>query len=271
MLSSLKLSLQFDPEGLERDLKQVLADEWVKHFNDRYFEGDWSGVALRADGGASTQLYSDPGKDGLTVDTPILSRCPVFRSVLESFECQIKSARLLKLAAGARIIEHRDYNLSLEDGEVRLHVPITTSPLVGFFVNGERIVMNPGECWYINANLPHKVNNFTDSDRVHLVIDCKVDAWLRSLFSSAPQHIEAAEALFVKTESQQESADAFDQFLNLVIEDVELQEILKDVLDRQLFFEMVVRLGKDRGYYFSINEVREAFMAKRRTWIERWV
>ena len=280
MLSCLRLPLKFEPEDLENDLKEIRPDEWVRHFNDRYFEGDWSGVALRAVKTASKSLYSDPSKDEPLRDTPLLSRCPAMSRVLASFDCTIKSARLLKLGAGARIIEHRDYNLSLDDGEVRLHIPITTSPLVGFYVNGERIVMNPGECWYINANLPHKVNNSAGIDRVHLVIDCKVDAWLRTLFETAGEQEEIGRVGRIGRIGQLgpigpispiDSADAFNRFCALVFEDTNLQELLKDVLDKELFFETVVRLGNDRGYHFSVNDVREAFRARRRTWIERWI
>jgi len=177
----------------------------------------------------------------------------------------------LKLGAGARIIEHRDYNLSLDDGEVRLHIPITTSPLVSFFVNGERIAMRPGECWYINANLPHKVHNHAETDRVHLVIDCNVDHWLRNLFASALENIEVTDDIRADPQYQHEASDAFDRFCNLVFEDLTLQETLRDVLDKELFFELLVRLGNDRGYLFSINEALEAFRTKRRAWIERWV
>jgi len=270
MLSCLKLPFTFDPEALESDLKQIRPDEWVKHFNDRYFEGDWSGVALRAVDSVSTSLYSDPGKDEPLSDTPLLSRCPAFSRVLVSFDCQIKSARLLKLGVGARILEHRDHNLSLDDGEVRLHIPITTDPMVGFYVNGERIVMKPGECWYINANLPHKVNNSGEVDRVHLVIDCKVDAWLRSFFESAREQ-EIRPVGPIGTIDPIDRSEAFDGFCNLVLEDTNLQELLKDVLDKELFFETVVRLGNDRGYHFNVNDVRSAFKEKRRAWIERWI
>ncbi|HKA21360.1 MAG TPA: aspartyl/asparaginyl beta-hydroxylase domain-containing protein [Blastocatellia bacterium] len=275
MLSCLRLPFSFDPEGLENDLKQIRPEEWVKHFNDRYFEGDWSGVALRAVDGASTSLYSDPEKDQRLNDTPVLSRCPALSGVLSSFDCQVKSARLLKLGAGARIIEHRDYNLSFDDGDVRLHIPITTSSLVAFYVNGERIVMKPGECWYINANLPHKVNNSGEVDRVHVVVDCKVNEWLRSVFESArPKSTEPVGDVGQKGPIDAgpiQSTDAFDRFCNLVLQDLTLQEQLKDVMDKELFFEMVVRLGNERGYHFSVNEVRAAFKARRRAWIQRWI
>jgi hypothetical protein len=45
--------------------------------------------------------------------------------------------------------------------------------------------MNEGECWYLNVNFPHKVANRGATDRVHLVIDCAVDDWLRALVLKA--------------------------------------------------------------------------------------
>src|SRR4026208_2598793 len=108
MLSCLTLPLNHAPRGLEADLNQISSDEWVRHFNDRYYEGEWSGVALRAVEGNSKQLYSDPAKDGRFTDTPVLARCPSIQRVLTELECPLKSVRLLKLASGACIIEHRD-------------------------------------------------------------------------------------------------------------------------------------------------------------------
>lgn len=271
MLSCLKLPLTFDPHGLMQDLNRISSDEWVRHFNDQYYQGEWSGVALRAVEGASRQLYSDPGKDEAFTDTPVLARCPSLQRALAALECPVKSARLLKLGAGARIIEHRDYNLSLDDGEVRLHVPITTSPLVDFYLNGERVVMNPGECWYINANLPHKVENRSDSDRVHLVIDCKVDDWLRSLAASASEQIEAPPASLASNKDRPSSPAALERFCNSVFKDVSLQEQLRQVIDRELFVDLVVRLGDKRGFTFNAQDVNEALRANRRAWIERWL
>ena len=39
--------------------------------------------------------------------------------------------------------------------------------------------MAEGECWYHNFNLPHSVENRGDVERLHLTLDCMVDAWLR--------------------------------------------------------------------------------------------
>ena len=90
--------------------------------------------------------------------------------------------RLLRLQAGSSIAEHRDYRLGYEDGEVRLHVPVVTDVGVAFFLAGVRVPMAAGECWYLNVNLPHRVENRSPIDRIHLVIDCVVNEWLAQIF-----------------------------------------------------------------------------------------
>ena len=270
MLSCLKLPLTFDADRLKGDLLKISSDEWVRHFNDRYYEGDWSGVALRTVTGASAQIYTDPTRTEPLTDTPVLARSPSLQRALATLECPVKSARLLKLGPSARIIEHRDYNLSLDDGEIRLHVPITTSPLVDFHINGERIVMLAGECWYINANLPHKVENRSGTDRVHLVIDCVVDDWLRSLVASARSDTEAPNAPN-NSPARSSSPEALERFRSLVFDEVDLQEQLRQVTDKDLFIDLVVRVGEERGFSFNAEDVKDALRANRRAWIERWV
>jgi hypothetical protein len=45
--------------------------------------------------------------------------------------------------------------------------------------------MREGECWYVNFNLAHAVENRGASDRVHLVIDGLVNDWVRTVFDTA--------------------------------------------------------------------------------------
>jgi hypothetical protein len=186
MVATLRLPFTFDPASLKADLGQIQPDEWVDHFNKSVYEGDWSGVALRSVGGQPMQLYPDPTATGAFADTPMLARCPYFQRVLATFQCPFTAVRLLRLNAGSHIREHRDYRLGYEDGEVRLHIPVVTNPEVAFFLDGQRVWMAEGECWYLNVNLPHRVENHSATDRVHLVIDCVVNEWLADLFREQP-------------------------------------------------------------------------------------
>lgn len=179
------MPLRFDPERLRSDLAAIDPGEWVPHFNTGGYEGDWSGVALRAVDGDAHAIYPDPTATDRYGDTLVLSRVPYLREVLAEFRCRLTSVRLLKLCAGSEILEHRDHRLSAQHGEARIHVPIVTNERVVFFLGGEPVPMAAGEAWYLDLELPHRVTNLSDEDRVHLVIDCIVDEWLAAMLQGA--------------------------------------------------------------------------------------
>jgi hypothetical protein len=181
MISILKLPFSFDAGLLKKDLLNFQATDWVPHFNVHYYEGDWSGVALRAPQGAAAGGIF-PAPNALYVDTQMLARCAYVPEVLSAFKCELESARFLRLAAGSNIREHRDYQLSFEDGAVRIHIPMLTNPGVEFYLDGRRVEMREGEAWYLNFNLKHRVYNGGADDRVHLVLDCVLNDWLRAFF-----------------------------------------------------------------------------------------
>jgi hypothetical protein len=268
MVTSHQLPWHFDPHLLEEDLGHVRPEEWVPHFNTQEYEGEWHGVPLRSVGGKAGGIYSDPTPATTFADTPVLARCPYFQAMLAQFACPVRSVRLIRLGPLSRIREHRDYKLGYEDGEIRLHVPITTNPDVDFVVNGNKLRMNAGECWYVNFNLPHRVVNRGRTPRVHLVIDCAVNEWLRG---QLPSEITTPETSRPPDEPPPRSPENLARFRTLVHEDAALAEELRDIIDRQLFVERVVRLGAERGCRFAPEDVEEALRAGRRAWPGRWV
>ncbi|HVY70256.1 MAG TPA: aspartyl/asparaginyl beta-hydroxylase domain-containing protein [Verrucomicrobiae bacterium] len=180
--ASLKLDLQFDVARLQADLQGIIAGEYVPHFNLRYYEGNWSVVPLRSIGGQPGHIYPDPTRTMSFADTPLVERCPYFREIMQAFPCKLQAVRLLRLNAGSVIKEHSDYKLSYADAELRLHIPVVTNPDVEFFLNNQRVVMGEGECWYNDFTLPHRIANRGATDRIHLVIDCELNDWLRGVF-----------------------------------------------------------------------------------------
>lgn len=156
---------------------------WKPHLNKHDYEGEWDVLSFRSPGGSMNTLSESLNKEAFA-DTPILEHCPSVRSLLNSLQCEMLSARLLNLKAGAVIKEHTDKELYFEKGEARLHFPIITNPFVEFYLDNERLQMQEGDCWYINANLPHRLANKGNSNRIHLVVDCKVNDWLREMFNA---------------------------------------------------------------------------------------
>jgi hypothetical protein len=182
MRDAVKLPLAFDPVRLLQDVDQIPPALWVAHFNPADYDGGWSVLALYSPTGSSSFILPMQTDHVHLIETPILLQCSYLKDVVESFHCPKRSVRLLRLHAAGTIKEHTDPRLSYADGVIRLHIPIRTNLAVAFYVNHTRVVMNPGECWYMDFSLPHRVLNPSPEDRVHLVIDCVVNSWLRQIF-----------------------------------------------------------------------------------------
>lgn len=179
----LRLPFTFDPDLLVGDLQRLAAGDWIKHFVKQNYAGDWSVIPLRGMAGAShpvMMIYSDPGATSFE-DTPLLQSCGYFRAVLNSFECPLQTVRLMRLTPGSCIKEHSDLELSVEEGCARIHIPIMTNAEVEFYLNGSRVIMDPGSTWYLRLSDPHRVANNGTTDRVHMVIDVVADDWLRAM------------------------------------------------------------------------------------------
>ncbi|HEX8154840.1 MAG TPA: aspartyl/asparaginyl beta-hydroxylase domain-containing protein [Thermoanaerobaculia bacterium] len=188
MITALRLPMTFDADRLQADLAAIEGSGWRRHFNRGYFDGEWSGIPLRLETGHRHPLaYLPPPDRGAFVDAPLLAECSYIPEVLGAFDCPLRLVRLLRLTPGSIIREHRDDDLSFEEGLARFHIPIATNDEVEFILGGEKLVLRPGECWYMNFDLPHSLANRGATDRVHLVVDVEVNAWVRDLFGNIAQ------------------------------------------------------------------------------------
>ena len=199
-VTALRFPMTYDIARLQADLAKALQKNWVLHYNTTAYSGNWTSIALLAPGGDETQINAL--NDLPVSETAAMDGCDYFREVLDSFPFRKTSARLLCLEVGAEIKPHRDYCLGYEDGVFRLHIPIVTNPDVVFMLAGERIVMDEGTCWYINANEEHSVTNGGAENRVHLVIDGERNDWTDTLFFS-----QASEERFERPEKPMPEAD----------------------------------------------------------------
>jgi len=177
---AIQFPLRFNSDALLNDLNRISDERWIPHFNTDNYEGDWSAVALRGPANVThpiQEIFATPGTTEWA-NTSLFDDSPYFAKVMSTFKCPLLSVRLLRLGPGASIKEHTDHSLAFEDGEVRLHVPVQTNQDVKFWLNGQLIPLQAGETWYLNVNLPHRVENNSLKHRVHLVIDCEVNSWL---------------------------------------------------------------------------------------------
>lgn len=183
------LPFRFDAGKLLADLVICELEHWKSHFNTNDYEGEWTGISLRSASGAADDIHTIAPIS--FTDTPLLSNCPYFREILHQWKCEIEGVRLLALAPGSIIKEHRDPGLGYEHGRFRVHIPVVTDPNVLFVVDDCPLHMDNGECWYANFSLPHQVEHRGTTRRIHLVIDGVRNEWTDRLFSEAGYDFEA--------------------------------------------------------------------------------
>lgn len=240
----LHLPFEFDPQKLKSDLALVRPEDWAPHYNERDYGGEWCGVALRSLSGNSRHLLAHGLSSEEWTDTDLLDRCPYFREILSTFDCPLKSVRLLSLAPGSFVREHSDPALGYEDGEVRIHIPIQTNSGVEFYSAGQRLHLQEGQCYYINVSLPHRVNNSGSQNRIHLVIDADVNDWVHALFRQG----RAIPVIPSRPAN-------FEEFRSCVLAEPELQRKLHAISEPAAFAEVTVQLGHELGCNFDPSEI----------------
>jgi hypothetical protein len=107
------------------------------------------------------------------------------REIIESFKCPIGRVRLSKMAPHTKINAHRDVEdevASVAINQVRLHIPITTSDKVVSFIGKEPFQLAHGRLYYADFAKEHSVRNDGDATRVHLILELKMNDWLRGIF-----------------------------------------------------------------------------------------
>ena len=138
-------------------------------------ESAWMAHPSRLAGNTALALISRDGKDnddfdGPMAPTPHLQACPYLQQVLASFGEVLGRSRLMRLAPGAEVALHVDFNYHWVS-RVRIHVPISTEPEVIFHCADQRVHMAAGSCWLFNSWRRHRVTHGGSRPRVHLVID----------------------------------------------------------------------------------------------------
>ena len=102
-----------------------------------------------------------------------------------------------------------------------------------FYVCGERLLLEEGGCYYVNVNLPHRVNNRGNAARVHLVIDAIVNDWLRAVSTNAARF------------PGRRCSGRLGEFADLVFADENLRGKLRGVPDHADLVRVAVREASD--------------------------
>ncbi|MBB3170083.1 aspartyl/asparaginyl beta-hydroxylase domain-containing protein [Simiduia aestuariiviva] len=179
------LPFKIDLEALKQDLKLLDQEKWIGHYDVQLADG-WTTIPLVSHDGTSDRIESQRlGTWGQYRRTEYAEKLPAFKALLDKFDCPHGRIRIMKLMPGSIIKAHRDTYAEVSDyafGQVRLHIPIVTNPDVRFVVAGKDIRMNEGRLYYVNFSKVHHVENNGDEPRTHLVLDLKLNEFLRGVF-----------------------------------------------------------------------------------------
>lgn len=157
---------EWDVASILQELEQVKESEW-RQLN---YGVNWS----------DTDLFVR-GKNGKNRQHPMLDNSPATLKVLNGFPAPVMDMCVASLAPGGSIKEHRDISGGVAAGITRFHVPLRTHPEVSFYISGDEVKMGEGELWHLDTTYLHRVENRSDIERLHLIIDLETTPELKAL------------------------------------------------------------------------------------------
>ena len=157
-------------ELIKRKLAKIPEREWHKSEREKTYEAHKQTQALLLIHDEDFRHYNPTYRDLYNEFKKELK--PVFEFIADYFnhDGYIVRALFARLQAHGKIGSHTDGLFSLLKCH-RIHVPIITNDKVVFTIGGEEKVLGEGEMWEINNATLHAVDNHSDEDRIHLIID----------------------------------------------------------------------------------------------------
>ena len=182
---------RYNTDILTREILN-LNENWVKK---DIIADSWESITLKSINGEDQSFLIKSelknGNENMYKYTDIIDKLPNIKKILDEIPSDIYLVRLLKLRKGKKIKYHTDEVVFNEREKIiRVHLPIITDPKIIFKIGyplqkpGEGYYiwnaidlhtkhLNEGYLWCTNVNTIHGVENNSEIDRIHLVIDMK--------------------------------------------------------------------------------------------------
>lgn len=129
--------------------------------------------------------FNDPasgvhiGDDLEAVTLPVFYALPVRQIVFDIMRAveaeRLGRVMITRLVPGARIEPHRDVLGVYATYYTRYHVALQSLPGALFRCGAETVNMRTGDVWWFDASAEHELANNSADDRVHLLIDVRVN------------------------------------------------------------------------------------------------
>lgn len=91
---------------------------------------------------------------------------------------------IVSLCSGGVITPHADEG-AYADYYERFHIVLKSEPGNIFYCDGEYVEMKIGELWWFNHKEKHHVVNHSETERIHVIVDCVAPNYRRERLSHA--------------------------------------------------------------------------------------
>lgn len=120
------------------------------------------------------------GDDLEAVDISAMQKLPDVKSEILNIMRVVNGSRLgrvivTKLGPGKKILPHRDVLGEYSKYYTRYHLVLQGMPGSLFTCGDETVQMLTGELWWFDASAEHSVINNSKDDRIHMLIDVRID------------------------------------------------------------------------------------------------
>lgn len=175
-----QLPFQFDPAPILEELSQISESEWQD--NPQGFIGIESLILVSSQGKDTHVTY------GEMKATPRLNNLPKIRDLISIFDTPLGATRIMRLAPKAKVESHVDLHYYWKH-RFRIHLILQTHPDAIFGCREQVHHLPAGQIWISDSWSSHFVENNSNIDRIHIVIDTigseKIWQWLKQAWNSS--------------------------------------------------------------------------------------
>ncbi len=196
MPEAIDLLLKIDDQQMQTNVAHFRDGDWISNSKTNLLHGARYATLFNAE-------FNKPGNY-----SSILKRCTHFQEVFGHFKCRVNSARLMKIELGDNIL----IPPAREKGVDKIIIPIQADPKANFYVNSNLVNMQPGEVWFVDIDLPQKIENNGNSSWVHLELECVPNEWLLDQIKIAVDTVRMIDFLHeieIKTSCEKIDGDTF--------------------------------------------------------------
>lgn len=123
---------------------------------------------------------SKDGNDLEAADGSLMAKLPGGKDLVLNVMRMVNGSRLgrvliTRVAPGGKILPHKDVMGEYAKYYTRYHLVLQGFPGSLFACGDETVQMMTGDLWWFDATAEHSVVNNSQDDRVHMLIDVRVD------------------------------------------------------------------------------------------------